>query len=760
MSALGRATVAVATLLCGAASGAAEAGATSVTLPEAAMTSAGVFDSTGHLVRTLWSGRREPAGTLAIAWDGRDDDGDAVPSSARYTARVLAHDVRYVWEGVIGNTSRDATGPHVHRAFGPINDMAIDRAGNAFYVVGYNELQHAIHRFQTSDPQLQSSLAHDDYLRVFRYAATDGTLAYFANAQPAPQREAFVVALDVSDGTEHRFPSGRLVMPGQLWGNRWESVLDYEPSGTRAPTGLAVQQRGDNLFVAHASANEIRVLDKHDGRQRTAIPATAPTDLDVAPDDSLWALCQINGRGAVAHYRLQRGEWQQQLVVSHDLVQPVAIGVSPFDGTLVVADAGSEQLKAFDERGDPLWTLGSEGGYRNGRPAVSRDRFWFAAGPTYVTFAPDGSFWFGDPGNLRNLHFSAQREYDEEIMYLPASYSTSVDLGNPARVFRHFLEFEVDYAQPLRKSWTLVRNWAAGLDGRYFGDFLAGLRQVVTLGNGRTYAVVHRYDAKVDEVVELTQAGLRATGKRLDTGQRLYADGSLRSHVLRPGTLQVYSRKLTGFDANANPQWAEATLLASASRLKSSDPYYHDVPSVSVVNDARYPQTDGGVIVSFNPGKSQGFHLGGLQPGREGWLWRASPSGSWDLDRDGEVVSRDGRYELGRGVHYPGNIVSTAGHHIVYGYHGEAWNGGQANQWVHFLDNGLFVGQFGRPVYPAANRGAARPERAGNAFASQLVSVGGQLYLWHNDESVHGGIHRWRIDGANRMRILEASIEP
>jgi len=174
----------------------------------------------------------------------------------------------------------------------------------------------------------------------------------------------------------------------------------------------------------------------------------------------------------------------------------------------------------------------------------------------------------------------------------------------------------------------------------------------------------------------------------------------------------------------------------------------------------RYPDTASGLIVSFSPGRSQGFHLGAILPGREGWLWRASPSGSWQLDEEGEIVSRDGRYELGRGVQYPGNRVVTSGRHIVYGYHGEAWNGGQANQWMHFLDNGLFIGQFGRPNYPGNNRTFARPETAGNAFSPQLVKKNGVLYLWHNDEGVHNGVHRWRIDDIDTLHVIEAPIKP
>ena len=69
------------------------------------MTSAGIFDADGRLLRTLWSGRALSRGAVAVDWDGRDEGGAPVPEHGHYMARVLSHNVRYVWEGVIGNTS-------------------------------------------------------------------------------------------------------------------------------------------------------------------------------------------------------------------------------------------------------------------------------------------------------------------------------------------------------------------------------------------------------------------------------------------------------------------------------------------------------------------------------------------------------------------------------------------------------------------------------------------------------------------------------
>jgi len=755
--------------------GPAAAGSATVTLPCNCNTSAGIYDSGGHLIRTLWSGKPRPAGSIAINWDGRDDDGQPANGAEQYRVRVLAHNVRYVWDGVIGNTSSEFTGPHVHRAAFPINGMAIDAHGNAFYVVGYNEQQSAIHRFSTVEPQSTTALAHDDYRRVFKYAATDGTLAYFANVglvkpRDSPARDAatFVIALKVSDGAEYPFAAGHPVFPNPKspQDSRWSNVIDYRDEDIDiggefrdAPSGLAVQQRGNALFVAHERLNTVSVFDKRDGRVLANIAIEQPTALAVARDDSLWVLSRAQGVPTLARYRSEGGQWVEQMRSSAGLQRPVALGVSPVDGTVVVADAGTEQLKAFADSGEPRWTYGLPGGFRDGTPQVTNERLWLSADATYIAFQADGSFWFGDPGNARNLHLSAQRKYLGQIMYMPRSYHAAVDPLKPSRVFNRFLEFSVDYSQPLKDSWRLVRNWKAGLDRSYVTD-LEGLREVVTLRNDHTYGLVPRNGPHGAEVVELTAQGLRRTGTRLDFGVKLYPDGSLREFQQRLSSVVVYTRKLAGFDSDNNPHWDAPERLASVSNVEPRDPYYHDVPEGDGVNEPTFPQTESGVVVFFNPGKSSGLHLGGVRVGDDKWLWRASPSGSWTLDAEGAIISLDGTYELGRGVQYLGNVVTIAGRHIIYGYHGEAWNGGQADQWMHYLDDGLFIGQFGVPVYVPQNHVVARAGAAGNAFCPQLVRVNGQLYLWHNDEGVHGGVHRWHIEGVTQLQELNAPIAP
>src|SRR5690349_1235427 len=87
----------------------------SFTLTEKASTSAAVYKADGTLVRTLWSGVTMAAGTYPIKWDGTDDFKQPLPID-NYVVKVLSNNVQYVWQGTIGNSSKDQVGPNIHRS--------------------------------------------------------------------------------------------------------------------------------------------------------------------------------------------------------------------------------------------------------------------------------------------------------------------------------------------------------------------------------------------------------------------------------------------------------------------------------------------------------------------------------------------------------------------------------------------------------------------------------------------------------------------
>ena len=92
----------------------------------------------GTLLRTLWSNVEKDAGTYKTPeWDGKDDDGKDVISEAT-EIKVLSNNVKYVWEGVIGNNSTPLTGPGVQTGIQRFYGMVV-RGNYAYVGTGYNE---------------------------------------------------------------------------------------------------------------------------------------------------------------------------------------------------------------------------------------------------------------------------------------------------------------------------------------------------------------------------------------------------------------------------------------------------------------------------------------------------------------------------------------------------------------------------------------------------------------------------------------------
>src|SRR6185503_11620900 len=158
-------------------------------------------------------------------------------------------------------------------------------------------------------------------------------------------------------------------------------------------------------------------------------------------------------------------------------------------------------------------------------------------------------------------------------------------------------------------------------------------------------------------------------------------------------------------------------------------------------------QTTNGTVVVYDPDRSRmGYHLGGIKAGGNQWLWRAMPT----------FGPMDGCGGADSWVEYGGNLHMVAGRNIFAGFHGEFFqDAGQSGQFMHYYDNGLFVGQFGQPLLFGVV--VNPPGGSGNCFSPALVEVGTNVFLYHNDEPGRGS-HRWRASGLSDIRELMASV--
>ncbi len=594
---------------------------------------------------------------------------------------------------------------------------------------------------------------------------------------------------------------------------------DVNGSFPDAATGIAVQRSpGALLAVAHAyrAADNVRLLDKKSGASLCNYTLDAPRALAFAPDlSALYAVVA----GGVARYALPRGcapggalalDW---LVTS--VGAPGALAVAPRSGRVLVIDRASSQVRVLDgASGAPLGALGRAGGYADGNTTPAADKFWLADGARggFVAVDDDAAegAWVSDAGNRRILHLDSRTgaELPGSIAYLTAVYRSSAHPRDPRRVFANFLEFDVDLSAPdARASWRLARNWAAGLNASFANPNRTGwdgFQQVgaalgLTVGaidftpaNGTAscLAAVLLDDAASPPVLRLLQV-FDGKAPLYQITPSLHPDGAMR-----------YARDRS--DASTNAAWQELwEMPLSLNRSGSGSPGW-EAPgrliasfNVTAANRSlsfeartggvppRYPVTaDGARVVLLDATRFEngGAHLGAIDVNATALAWTAAPFGSWNRtqgwseERDpasGEVVNvttstvanPTGVYGAANpGTNYAAGAPQVLDQNIIFPFFGEGWDGWEANQFLHFTTEGLFVGQFGTPNFPALTNSSTEKRHfvlagaAGNSFSPSFVRdpASGGVFWIHNDENQHGGIHVWAIDGGLEWARVDA----
>jgi len=726
-------------------------------------TSAGVYNSEGLLIRTLWSGIKYVPGTYQGNWDGVDDEKKLAREGA-YQIRVLTNQVKYEWEGVIGNTSAKFTGATLHRAHGFVRGLTSSH-NVLYYTTGYNETGNSTFKFSAKTPQQRSSILSKGF--VADNVATDDQIAYWSG-KDSNSDQCFIYATCLNNDSTYKFSNSTSVKT--KYGIVFKSVIDFSNRKNGQATGLAVQKNGAYLFASHKEDNKIAIYEKTTGKLRVYFALNAPSALAVDQRNHLWIVSveQASGKERALQYEVTNGGTLKATGLSlAGLVQPLALTISPDDRTVVVADAGtSQQIKIYSAVSGKLEKVyGQQGGYYNS-PDVTNDKFYFSdvRGVTgaAVTFQADGSLWVDDAGNCRLLHFSADMNYLGKVMYLPTSYCVNADLNNVERVMADYLEFKVDYSKPLQPyndSWRLIRNWGATITADLDNKYLR-FRGLTTLKNQHTYAMLYSKLKRNWVVAELMKNGpLRVTSSQMpDDGYRMYPDGSIykvSKYKLNQPTSWL-KRSLTGFNQNNDPIWGNEETIATLPVVSKVDPLCRGTTVTARPGEV----TSSNVIVSFDNQKntlgSTAFHLGGIKPGTNKWLWRTA-IGTPSAYRG--IFPPDGAFDNGNSVKYAGSVAMAVDRHILWGYYGEFWKASETNKWNHVYDDGLFIGQMGVTVPELGDVNNAPAMIAGNPLSPALVKgPDGCLYLYHNDESGHSGIHRWKISNLESVKEQNSTV--
>jgi hypothetical protein len=192
----------------------------SVQLSQGGLTSAGIFDSDGRIVRTLWALETFNAGNLNCSWDGLDDFGTPAPPGT-YTWKVLRNGAQYNNIGVIGNTGLPPiTSGHVPSV---IEGVALDsqgNEGNVYTVHNWDEPHFDVIRWSPADGKSAMNTGHAIGEALLKAIAVepDGSFAYVTGYGDS-----------LADRTKCKFSIWRINMAPQV--GESERVVNFTQQG-------------------------------------------------------------------------------------------------------------------------------------------------------------------------------------------------------------------------------------------------------------------------------------------------------------------------------------------------------------------------------------------------------------------------------------------------------------------------------------------------------------------------------------------------
>lgn len=705
---------------------------TSYTLAGSATVSAGVYQS-NRLVRTLFSGQTKTAGSYSVSWDGKLDDLTTNASAGTYQIKVVANNITTTWEGVLGNSSTNLTGSTVHRQFLPFQDMCINGT-DAYACADFAEREGSVYKIALGDIQKKIDvLPHNQVQQTTQRVCTDGVRLYMGGYETQSGTSTYVAAATFANLADYSsylsFQGATVTTFGTVY-----KACDVVASANRI-SGMAVQVSGNYLFVTRKLSNSLHVVHKTTGVVAQTLTYTAPTLVAVDGSDNLW-MAHNNGTVEKFTVNSSTGAITSASVSITGLTD--VQGLTANGSLVLIADAAStHQIKAYNLSGTSQWNLGT-GSYST-NATVADNKFYFKDVRTpsdqfsFVTFQSDGSFWVGDKGNYRYIKFNSSRTYVDKISFLPHIWSSYVDPNTPTRVFADYLEFTVDYAQALNTA-TLVRNWGFNVTSNDDGDH-DRLRFVTTLSNSRTYCLQPNGPAFTTwEIAELVSGGtLRFTGVTVPRYEnyQLTKNGDIVGVKYSGGNVIWEKNTLTGFDGSNNPTYSGFANIAQVPDTSTSAKPAGDSNRIGEI-------TSDGVITTMRADLDNVYHIGGVQIGDTAWKFQTGKTVNLTF---GQPFPPTGDYDIGQNVIYGGSTTLALDNFIIWGYRGEFWQNGQTNKWNILNSDGLFLNQFGT----ISDSTQAQSQMAGNAFSPSLVKVGSDYYLYHNDESYHGGVHRWKI---------------
>lgn len=783
------------------------------------ISSAGVFDSTGLLVRTLWSAETNhpDVDNPALAWDGALDDGSVAPSG-NYTIKVVRNNIIYNWDianGAIGNSSdgpwtgnlnvwNPGTGPY---------QFAITTAGQIWTTLGYNEKFANLVVSSRANIQSMSYFTGSGFsLRTVinsqRNIVTDDTYVYGVIWVGGASGTG-VYAVDIAGNALVDFGLGSISS---------FPVMGFDNTASQFIAGLSVQRVGSYLFIARPDANAVLTLDKTVGTTLHSFALNNATNLACNPTNAteIWAVS--DGQTIINKLAIDGAGNLSATGVTITTDRIVAMDISP-DGTrLLVArgytgNLGINQVVAYhtlDGSSDLAWgnsgTFGLLGGYSSdtyGGPAnttvVSNTTFQFAemssfggGSAAFVSYDPlDGSFWIGDQGCYRALHFSSGNNpaYIEALYWRGGFYACFGCMNDPTKVSANWNVYTCDLSKSLQYgngSWALTNNLGGDFSALY--DPYIGMRPFIKGSNGRYYGGMSggatRYIFEIPPAgqIRFTMTGMIPT--QIDNNT--YVDHSfnlwVRDDIVPDGLTSCTIRRnlFTGFNGSNDPTWASPPTPSAAWPVYLTFTPPASFPETGGDSNFLWPEEvlSNGVIPIFDPSQSNHNHLAGIDAATGQVKFSTMPPTPSNYGETSNLyLFPEAPFFDIRPIRPGGQLFATAGeNHFFTQFRGEQTMGGQTNVFSHWHETGLLLNRFGTPApifgmvsetNPTGNTppgGSTNykgmPGLTGNAAwgGAEKDSSTGIWYVYEGDEWYQGGVTRWSVHDVNTISVDQFPI--
>ena len=333
-------------------------------LKQSGLTSAGIFDSEGRLVRVLWTMKTAEVGLLKGKWNGKDNEGVLAPPG-EYTWKVVVNRSKYENIGTIGNTGQPPTTSGHVPVF--LEAVAVDSADGIYTVHDWDEAHFSVIKWSRNDGRAEFNTGNviSEALLKGIVVEPDGSYAYVSGYE------------DINDRGKAKFAIWRIKLAGGKGNSKVEDfskagrkILVYD-GNAQIPDHASPKDRelmkmplismallGDTLYVTDALKGRVLLYNKRSGELKKEIPVTLACGLAVEPSGRIWV-----GR---EHGKISVLSAEGEIVTTpiNDLKDVRALALS--GSKLYVADRGAGQVRVYQVQGSKVSLLKTFG--EAGRP--------------------------------------------------------------------------------------------------------------------------------------------------------------------------------------------------------------------------------------------------------------------------------------------------------------------------------------------------------------------------------------------------------